>query len=160
MKGYCTWYHCYYYPDDSCNSHYKERKEPSSCYITTIVCNRLGYRDDCIALDVLRSFREDVLQKDEQYKPILFEYDTVGPLIAQKLESEDITLVQRIFSFFLHPIVEMIQNGKKEEAIERYSTMTKSLEDYYGFHPEPVSENYDYTQGGHGKVAVKGNKKE
>ena len=25
VKGYCTWYHCYYYPDDTCNSHYKEK---------------------------------------------------------------------------------------------------------------------------------------
>ena len=44
--GYCREHKAFYYPDDSCGKH-KERYEPSSslCYITTIVCNILGFED-------------------------------------------------------------------------------------------------------------------
>ena len=161
VKGYCSWYQCYYYPDDSCRDHYKERKEPSTCYITTIVCNRMGMADDCVELETLRKFRHDVLQKDEKYKPILFEYDTVGPKIASRLQQEDMDMVQRMFTSFIQPIVGYLQKGQNEEAIRRYVMMTKSLEDYYGFVPSrTVCDGYDYTQGGHGKVACKSTKKE
>ena len=98
VKGFCTWYRSYYYPDDSCVSHYKSRPSSSNCYITTLVCNRLGKEDNCEELETLRKFRNDVLQEDEKYASILFEYDTVGPQIAKELCTEDQTIINKIFN--------------------------------------------------------------
>ena len=84
IKGFCNWYRAFYYPDDKCESHYRPRggNPGGGCYITTMICDVLGKEDTCEALEVLRSFRNDVLQKDEKYAPILYEYDVVGPKIA------------------------------------------------------------------------------
>ena len=87
-KGYCSWYKTYYYPDDSC-THQKNRYEPQQgCYLTTIICNKLGYSDDCFVLNTLRSFRDNVMQKNIEYKDMLMEYDTLGPVIAQNIAND------------------------------------------------------------------------
>ena len=155
-KGYCNWYKVYYYPDDSCPKHYRSRSSSgNNCYITTIVCNVLGKEDDCEELNTLRQFRGEVLQKDEQYKDILFEYDTVGPKIAFELSKEDKEVVEKIYRGFIKPIVSLVKEKKYDEAIIKYTTLTKSLEDYYGIeYNHNIPQNYDYKNGGHGKKLV------
>lgn len=152
VKGFCTWFRASYYPDDHCDSHYRSRgSSGSNCYITTMICNILGQEDTCEALETLRSFRNDVLQKDENYAPILHEYDTVGPKIAEKLSTEDKDFVQNIYDCFIVSIVSYIQQEKKEEAISKYVEMTKSLEDCYGIsYDNKMPLVYDYKNGGHG----------
>lgn len=152
VKGYCTWYQVYYYPDDKCSAHYEEKKESTSaCYITTIVCDRMGFKDDCFELETLRNFRRDVLQKNEQYKSLLFEYDAVGPLIAKKLQTEDLSLIRKTFYCFLRPIVQCIVDHKNEEAIQKYRSMTCAFADYYAIPIiSKVPGGYDYSVGGHG----------
>ena len=153
VKGFCNWYRCFYYPDDSCDNHYRPRGYTKDCYITTILCDRLGFDDDCDTLNTLRDFRNHILQKDEKYKPILFEYDTVGPKIAKELEMEDIEIVEGLYNGFIVPIVNNIKNNHYNDAIVDYTTMTKCLEETYGFdYTLEVPNNYDYKNGGHGKV--------
>ena len=151
VKGYCTWYRCYYYPDDNCSSHYKEKKRESDCFITTVVCNRLGLSDDCHELQVLRNFRDQVLQKNSKYKDLLFEYDTVGPLIASQLLIEDEEVIQKIHDSYLLPISHMIEVGNQDRAIEKYKFLTRMLAHHYGIDDKnKATEDYDYTSGGHG----------
>ncbi len=152
VKGYCTWYRSYYYPDDSC-PHYKQKEESSSCYITTMVCEKLGMDDHSEVLETLRSFRNDVLQKDQKYQGILFEYDSVGPKISKCLKREDKSFIKKIYDGFLYPIVLLIKGKKYEEAIQKYIQMTRSLEECYGIlGVSEVPKDYDYQKGGHGKM--------
>lgn len=159
-KGYCEWYKAYYYPTDSCN-HQKSRNEVSTCYITTVMCDILEYPDDCYYLNQLRDFRNNVMQNDKKYADILYEYDTVGPLIAQNLKRDftaesDKEFIIQLFNFYILPTVRYIQDNKYEEAISRYQEMTKDLEEYYNIKPTNiVPDNYDFTTGGHGKVNKK-----
>lgn len=161
-KGYCDFYHQYFYPDDSCG-HYKNRKTyvPSPCYITTVVCNILGYSDNCGLLNTLRNFRDNVMQKNIKYREMLYEYDTVGPIIAKKLEEEyknceDIDMINGLFNFFIQPTVAFISANKFDDAVSRYFEMTKSLEEYYSVYPSDViPNNYDDTKGGHGNFITK-----
>ena len=156
LKGHCSWYKTYYYPNETCGHYRKKGSASGGCYLTTILCHRLGKSDDCDELNTLRKFRNEVLQKDEKYQELLFEYDTVGPKIAKELEKEDITIVQGLFSKFVQPVVRFIKENKCEEAISRYRTMTKSLEDYYCLSLDTcITKDYDYSKGGHGKVLVK-----
>lgn len=160
-KGHCSYFGCYYYPDDKC-SHQKNVKtygyEGSPCYITTMMCGILGFEDNCEILNTLRSFRNDVMQKDEKYKDMLFEYDTVGPEIARNLYDEftnnqDKELVINMFNFYIQPTALLIKENKYDEAVERYSEMTNALKDYYGLTTkEKMPSDYDYKNGGHGKV--------
>ena len=158
VKGYCNWYGCYYYPDDSCEDHYRKRESSSDggCYITTMICNKMGLQDDCDALNTLRGFRDNVLQKNQKYKELLFEYDVVGPKISECLQEEKKPFVEEIYHSFIMPIVTMIKNGQNEEAVQKYVTMTKSLKDYYAIDSEVnVPVHYDYTVGGHGYLKTK-----
>lgn len=157
VKGFCTWYRVYYYPDDSCKEHYRKRgSAQAGCYITTMVHSILGMDDKSDTMETLRSFRDNVLQKDEKYKDILYEYDTVGPQIAEKLKSEDKKVVKEIYSSCLVPVVELIKEKRNSEAIDKYKNMTQMLALYYDIDiSKEVDKDYDYTTGGHGKINTK-----
>ena len=152
-KGWCTSYRASYYPTEFSCSHYSRRKDISSsnCYITTMVCTILGHSDTCDVLTTLRSFRDNILQRNEEYKGILYEYDKIGPEIASNLKKEEYSFVEKIYRTFLLPIVSLIKEKKTEEAVSQYIQMTESLKDCYGISfSEEVPATYDYQNGGHG----------
>lgn len=157
VKGYCNWYRAFYYPDDSCSDHYRSRAGAGGgCFITTIVCDVLGLDDHCEVMETLRKFRGDVLQKDEQYKDILFEYDTVGPKIAEEIRKEDPSFALALYNIFLKPISNLIKKNKKEEAISNYINMTHMLEGFYCISlDDDMPNDYDYHVGGHGIKSLK-----
>lgn len=157
-KGHCIMLKACYYPDDYICSYYKDR---NACYITTIVCNLLGFSDNCGILNTLRKFRNDVMQKDIAYKKVLYEYDTIGPKIACNLDkdfrnSEDKDLVFELYNFYIQPTARLVDEKKYDEAVARYSEMTNALKEYYGIDEDiNVDENYDYENGGHGVKKLK-----
>lgn len=155
-KGYCEIHKTYYYPDDKICSYYVNR---NGCFITTIVCKLLGYGDDCEILNTLRGFRTNIMQKDPKYKEMLYEYDTVGQQISNLLirdftkpkdELPDKFIVS-LYNFYILPTANLVKEEKYDEAVEKYTKMTKSLEDYYSINVrQTVPQDYDYSQGGHG----------
>ncbi len=154
-KGHCIMQKNCYYPDDTTCSYYKSKDNyvpGSGCFITTIVCDMLGFDDKCNILETLRSFRNNVMQKDSNYKDILFEYDTVGPEIAKSIiDEKDYELINGMLDFYILPTVNLIRDKKYNEAVSRYKNMTKALENYYGIpYEEKTPVDYDYTCGGHG----------
>lgn len=154
-KGHCVMYGWYYWADDTC-SRQRDIGYSSSCYITTVVCNILGYSDDCGVLNSLRNFRNNVMQKDEKYTKTLYEYDTVGPKIARKLQEEkDVELATALYNFYLLPTALLVQDKKYDEAVTRYEEMTTGLKDAFGIEDVEVLENYDISKGGHGLVYTK-----
>jgi len=54
-RGHCVRYGCYYWADDTCSKQ-RDIGYTSNCYITTVVCDILGYSDNCGILESLRSF--------------------------------------------------------------------------------------------------------
>ena len=168
-KGYCSYYRAYYYPGDGC-SHYVKGgmadSSGSSCYITTIVCDLMGFSDDCGELNILRGFRDNIMQKNNNYAQLLYQYDTVGPKIAGCLEAqfknnseEPDEMIVGLFNFYIQPTVWLIENKQYDAAVNRYTELTTSLMEYYGIRELPeIDPNYDYTQGGHGKIKTIGSK--
>ncbi len=152
-EGYCSYYKTYYYPGDSCIHHTMYN---GYCYITTIVCDILELSDDCGLLETLRGFRNNVMQKEPKYKKVLYEYDIVGPQIAKYLmedygKSEDREEIIGLFNFFILPTVKYINEKNYPEAVDRYTKLTEALIDKYGIERvKEVSDDYDYTKGGHG----------
>ena len=168
-RGHCIELKTCPYPDETTCSNYKDRETYSNynypaskqtstgCFITTIVCSLMEEKDKCSILETLRDFRKNVMQKDSKYKELLFEYDTVGPQIAKNLEDDqEYELANGILNFYIIPAVYLIREKKYEEAVKKYTTMTKALEDYYGISVDTkVPENYDYKNGGHGKMLIR-----
>lgn len=114
-----------------------KHQESSGCFITTIICNMLNKKDDDVILKTLRSFRDDVLQKDEKYYNILKEYDLIGPVIADCIIRENnIDLVRDTYQKSIIPIYYLIYHKKYEDAIGRYQLMTQLLIDYYSLNDE------------------------
>lgn len=91
-KYYCERKRDRYYGDDpSCGSYCEAYSRSSSaidnmidnsrthrnsgCYITTIMCNILGFDNNNYYLNTLRKFRNDYLQKNKKYLPILVNYE-------------------------------------------------------------------------------------
>lgn len=165
QKYYCEWYKCYYYPDDSCDRYKEYIEESNGCYITTIICNVLGFTDDCFVLTEMRDFRNNIMQKNPKYFNILLEYDIIGSVIAhhiqeeyEKTENKDMWI--RFYQLYLSPIVNLISGGNStsdkeyEMAVAKYQQMIGVLKAYFGI-PEidftDYQQSYDMSNGGHGK---------
>ena len=121
----------------------KEGYQRAGCYITTIVCNILGYPDDCELLVVLRDFRENYLKQHEEYLPLLVEYDQIGPIISDNIMSDPDAKIAAIENTrnFLIPCVQAIKEGNLAKAIEIYKGMVLLLKLKYSLLRTPV----DYT---------------
>ena len=162
-EEYCEYYKIYCKPTETC-SHQENKREygdDSSCYITTVVCNILGYSDDCEVLQNLRSFRNNVMQKDEKYKSLLFEYDTIGPKIANELsinfrDASDKEMIEGLYENSIKVVSTLIVDKKYDEAVAKYVRMTNILAEFFGIKSEEVVPvNYNYENGGHGKLLIK-----
>lgn len=106
--------------------------ESSSCFITTVTCNILGKNDNDPVMEKLRDFRNNVLQKNEEYYEILKLYDVIGPMIANNLMND---AEKELFTPILYPILEritkLIDKKDYESAIEKYRVMTLLLINRY-----------------------------
>ena len=121
----------------------KEGYQRAGCYITTIVCNILGYPDDCNLLVTLRDFRENYLKQNSEYLPLLIEYDQIGPIISDNIVNDPdakITAIENTRNFLI-PCVEAIKAGNLDKAIEIYKSLVLLLKLKYALLRTPI----DYT---------------
>lgn len=130
-KGYCSWYRCYYYPDDTCvgdGDHYRYRG-----YITTMICDRLGLEKTKEVYKTITDFQKNVMENNKQYEEDLNKYNIIGPKIANCLANEDINIINKIYITFLIPVAKMIKEDHPEQAIFKYKEMVKILKTHYCF---------------------------
>lgn len=118
----------------------------AGCYITTVVCELLGYDDSCEVLEVLRHFRETVLKQDPVYLDLLLEYDQIGPIIADRLrnDNENKILAMDILRSFLIPCASSVKQNMNDEAVAIYKNMVQFLRLKYclvGYDVDPTLES-------------------
>lgn len=160
-KGYCDWYKTTYYPDDSCKHYFKRGDYRSDCYITTIVCEILGYDDDCFVLNSLRNLRDNYMQQKEECKKDLFDYDTIGPQIAKILcddykETKDNSVANALYMAYILPAAIEAKEDKPNNAITIYKQMTKMLKKTYNIKSkDELLKEYDQSMGGHGYIKTR-----
>ncbi|MBQ9072498.1 MAG: hypothetical protein IJY25_05020 [Bacilli bacterium] len=139
----------------------KEHTDGSGCYLTTMLCNILEMPDDNYYLETMRKFRKNVLQKDEKYKPLLVEYDIVGPKIAEALNNDPLKyqIALKYFNEYIIPVINILRENKNDEAINLYMKMTNSLKNFYNLgNISPTTleiESADIEKSGHGIYKVK-----
>ena len=101
----------------------------SGCYITTVICDILGYNDNCETLNMLRLFRENILKCDFKYTDLLLQYDLVGPEISNQLKTmeDNYEYSLKLYHSFLIPCVYAIKEGYVVEAVKIYKNMVTTL---------------------------------
>lgn len=106
---------------------------PSGCYLSTIIVNVLGYSDNCNLLQILRNFREKVLKVVPEYLDLLFEYDTIGPIISEKIANYEnrMDLCLSITNDYIIPYSTLISKGEYIEAISLYRKMLNALKSFF-----------------------------
>lgn len=116
------------------NMYYISKEHTSSgCYLTTAMCNILGYSDDNYYLQTLRTFRDKTLKKDHKYIHLLLMYDVYGPLIASNLEKDPNKkyIATSLFNGYITKAVTAIENKKNGDAVNIYIAMTHTLAERY-----------------------------
>lgn len=100
------------------------------CHITTIVCDVLGYADDCSVLEKLRHFRDTWLK--EFYPFHLAEYHTIAPAIVLKIQALESNakhvFCQSLYDNYLALAVAALDADKPAEALSIYVAMVKRCE--------------------------------
>ncbi len=111
---------------------YFEKKD-TICYITTALCNILNFPDNCIYLETLRNFRDNILKTNEIYKELLNQYDTIGPLISKNLlkDENNNIIAGNILNNYIIPICKCINEYEHNDAISKYKNMVFYLCDKY-----------------------------
>lgn len=166
-KYYCNEMHRYVEPTDrACRyysydkSHNNDRNkggyQQSGCSFSVIIRDILGFADNCELLNVLRNFRENILKKDEQYLPILLEYDQVSPLICEQLQQDEniYNYCLEFFKKFLVHFAYAFKDNNIPDAIEIYKNMFYELKEKYGFSNIKIDLNasYDLETLGKGRI--------
>lgn len=134
--------------------------QTSGCYLTTIMCEILGYPDNNYYLQMLRTFRDTVLKQDMKYFSLLVTYDTIGPQIATELKKDEnrIVIARTLFTRYIVPSVNAIEEGKTQEAINIYTCLTQSLGERYNINTHiiiPDPNQIDKETLGHARIRRK-----
>ena len=136
--------------------------QSGGCYLTTAMCNVLGYPDDNYYLQMLRTFRDNTLKTDTKYLPSLLTYDVIGPQIAEKLQQDNNKqeIATTLLTRYITPAINAIENNKVNEAVVIYTAMTTLLAERYNIsmamlyiNPEDIDLNtIDMDSLGHGRT--------
>ena len=120
--------YCRGYNYSNCVIYKSKNGSSSGCFITTVVRDILGKKDDDKLLNNLRGFRDNILQKDKKYAEILQDYDNIGPRIADCLwcDKDAKQMAKGIYNTALVPINQMIINKEYDKACEKYYLLTLS----------------------------------
>ena len=155
-SDYYTYCRNYNYSDCPTYKH----QESSGCYLTTLVCIILKKDDHDYVLDTMRKFRDNYLQKDQQYEQLLKDYDNIGPVLAQWIikDSDSKVMAQDLYDKVLMKIAQELENKHYDLALSLYEDMTLSLIKHYGLdslYQSLKASNYyleffDQTTAGHG----------
>lgn len=126
--------------------------QSSGCYITTMVCAKLGYNDNCYHLQKLRYLRNK-MQKSPCDMPLLLLYDQVGPLIAKSISEDPNSdkISYRMYRDYITKAVEAIEDKNERLAKDLYIFMTETLANYYGIDSRVIKpDKVDSKELGHG----------
>ena len=112
-------------------------KEGSSssggCYLTTACVEHKGLADDCFELSTLRKFRDTYMKELPSGKEEVQEYYETAPRIVDAINSgnDSESVYETIYSNVIEPCVELIREGKNEEAHVKYKEMVTELKSKY-----------------------------
>lgn len=103
------------------------------CYITTACVEYMGLSDDCYELNILRYYRDILVEKDEEFRQNVLEYYRKAPIIVQKIvanENKD-EILSYLYNELVKKSVDLLTNQKIEEAKKHYLNIFYQLTDRF-----------------------------
>ena len=85
------------------------------------------------------------MKGNKEYEGLLEDYDTVGPIISDKLYDDENakSVAKTMLKFYIKPAIEAISENNTKVAINIYENMTLDLMDYYNVDKNILkSKNY------------------
>ena len=107
---------------------------PSGCIVTTATMqNHHGKDDDCDELQTFRKYRDTYLVNQPDGHDLLKEYYEIAPLIVYNINArpDHKEIYAKFWKEVLEPCLDMMKNGKNEEAKEMYHKSIKELKSLY-----------------------------
>ena len=142
------------------NMYENSASHSDGCYITTIICEILGYPDNHYCLETLRNFRDNKMTITEENMKLLAIYDIIGPQIAENLShnSQRKMIAKSYFQTYIINAVEAILENRDQAAINIYTEMTNRLAYMFNIDYNNLTidlNNVDMNTLGHGRTKVR-----
>lgn len=113
------------------NDMHSESKESSSqgsgswCFLTTVVCEYYGKKDDCYELNILRRYRDNWLKQQCDGEILIKEYYRIAPEIVRKIKESKYyaSYCEILFYEYIMPCIQYIRKNEFEECKRKYIEM-------------------------------------
>lgn len=95
------------------------------CFLTTAVCENWGLADDCIYLQTLRKFRDEVMKPSREWAPLVDMYYLEAPEIVTKIKArpDRADIWDFVGTVYIIPAVASIEACDYENAVAIYKRM-------------------------------------
>lgn len=103
------------------------------CFITTACVEQKGMADDCYEMQILRRYRDILVEKDDAFRGKVLEYYRQAPLIIQGIEAENNKneIYGMLYDEMIKPCVDFLENGNIEQAKTLYLNFYEKLSKQY-----------------------------
>lgn len=98
------------------------------CFITTAICDYLGFADDCYILNTFRKFRDDFMKVHDDMKKDVEEYYAIAPEMSKRIEG-DAAILNHLTIAYLLPCLALIESEQNMSAYKKYKEMVKCLQE-------------------------------
>lgn len=121
---------CRYYEYDKYKDYYDLNHR---WHVVSAILQKLELKDSYECINILHNFRNNFIEKNEEYTHMLVLYDIVGPVIAECItnDEESYELCKKLCREFLLDVIFLIREGKNEEALSKYEKMISLLISIY-----------------------------
>ena len=125
--GYGSWQECRFWKKE------EEKRNSSSCFLTSACVKVMGMEDSCNELTTLRRFRDTYMVSLPSGKADVLEYYATAPLIVAAINKlpDANAIFREMYNELVVPCVELIESGQLFEAYTRYKEYTKQLQVRY-----------------------------
>ncbi|MGZ8544941.1 MAG: hypothetical protein ACXWV0_06570 [Flavisolibacter sp.] len=103
------------------------------CFLTTACVHHKQLRDDCMELQTLRGLREHHMRGRQEENQLIRQYSIFGPAIVKGINNceNSAEIYDYMYTNMILPSVELVQQGKNDEAVLYYKTFVKALHEKY-----------------------------
>lgn len=105
----------------------------TGCFISSACVESMGLLDDCQELQILRAFRDVRKESDPSFKTLVEEYYRTAPTIVEEINNEvnSKEIYENLYTRLVMTCVNLLKEGRQDEAIVKYTTIFKELRDTY-----------------------------
>lgn len=108
----------------------QESSSSGPCFLTTACVKHAGLADDCHELSVLRSFRDNILDRTKEGQALVAEYYARAPRLVCEIEKRnDKNGIYEDTFKAIQQVVRCIEAGENQVAIAQYAQLVREVEE-------------------------------